>query len=197
MGTLRFALLAVSLFALAFIGMSWAGKGFPVMATRSADLAPDTRVAAVQARVEPGQRKDGEASNTSQGDGNRERDKVRMDLLQASTAYKRSPCDATTRKNLVGAVTSYVEAWRAMAYCRPGVGGCPKSGDDAQATAANTFKTPLDLRAQEAMRDALEQGGISIDDFPRSLRTYVFLWTGAPPAEPAAACAAARQAKPR
>jgi hypothetical protein len=197
MGTFRFALLAVGLFALAFIGMSWASKGFPVMATRSADLAPDAHLGTVPARVEPDQRKDGEASKTSQGDGNRERDKVRMDLLQASTAYKRSPCDATNKKNLVAALTSYVDAWRAMAYCRPGVGSCPKSGDDAQATAANTFKTPLDLRAQEAMRDALEQGGISIDEFPRSLRTYVFLWTGAPPAEPPAACNAARQAKGR
>jgi len=195
MGTFRFALLAVGLFALTFIGISWASKGFPVMATRSAVREPDARVGTET--VARGQSKDLEASKTSQGDGNRERDKVRNELLQASTAYKRSPCDAIIKKNLVAALTNYVEAWRAMAYCRPGVGGCPKSGDDAVSTAAEAFKTPLDLRAQEAMRDAIEQGGISLDDFPRSVRTYVFLWTGSPPTEPAAACIAARQAKQR
>lgn len=197
MGTFRFALLAVGLFALSFIGISWASKGFPVMATRMVDLKSDARLGTVQERGEQGQRKDREASKTSQGDGNRDGDKVRMELLQASTAYKRSPCDATIKKNLVAALTNYVEAWRAKAYCRPGVGGCPKSGDDALSTAAEAFKTPLDIRAQEAMREAIEQGGISLDDFPRSLRTYVFLWTGSPPTEPAAACIAARQAKRR
>jgi hypothetical protein len=194
MDTFRFALLAVGLCALSFIGISWGSKGFPVMATRIVDLKPDARIGTFQETVERGQREAWEASKTSQSDGNRERDKVRMELLQASTAYELSPCDATSKKDFVAALTNYVQAWHAMAECRPGVGGCPKSAGDRLDTAAEAFKTPLDIRVHQAARAAIEQGGISLDDFPRSLRNYVFLWTGPPPSEPAAACIAARQA---
>lgn len=194
MGTFRFALLAVGLCALSFIGVSWGSKGFPVMAPRIVDLKPDARIPTFQESVERGQREDWVASKTSQSDGNRERDNVRMELLQASTAYELSPCDAGNKKNFVAALTNYVQAWHAMAFCRPGVGGCPTRADERLDTAAAAFKTPLDLRVHEAARNAIEQGGISPDDFPRSLRTYVFMWTRASPGEPAAACIGARQA---
>ena len=197
MGAFRFALLAVALFALTFIGMSWANKGFPVMAMRIVPLKPDARIPSFEQRVEKDIRRDWEASKTSQSDGNSERDKVRMELLQASTAYQLSPCNDTMKKNLVTALTDYTQAWYATAYCKPGVDSCPKSSDDRLDVAAVAFKTPLDIRAHEALRAAIDQGGISIDDFPRSLRTYVFLWIGAPAGEPQAACFATRQATRR
>jgi len=84
-----------------------------------------------------------------------------------------------------------------MAYCRPGAGGCPSSGSARLDAAAAAFKTPADIRVHEALRRAIEQGGISRDDFPRSLRNHVFMWSGIPLYEPAAACNSARRATRR
>jgi len=197
MSTFRFALLAVGLFALAFIGISWASKGFPVMAMRAVPLKPDARLPTFEESVKRGLRKDWEDSKTSQSDGNGERDKVRLELLQASNAYKLSPCDDTMKKNFVTALTNYTQAWYAMAYCRAGVGGCPNSSNDRLDAAAAAFKTPADVRVHQALRDAIEQGGVSRDDFPRLLRNHVFMWSGVPFGEPEAACITARQATRR
>ena len=43
--------------------------------------------------VNEGIRKDWENSKTSQSDGNKERDKLRLALWQAAIGYKLSPCD--------------------------------------------------------------------------------------------------------
>jgi hypothetical protein len=50
MSTLRFALVAAGLFALAFVGISWGSRGFPVMAMLAEPMKPAARVPAVTNR---------------------------------------------------------------------------------------------------------------------------------------------------
>jgi hypothetical protein len=177
MSTLRFSLIAIAVFTLAFVGISWASKGFPVMVMRTVPLKPDARLPTFEESRKQGERKDWENSKTAQSDGNKERDALRLELMQASTGYKLSPCDATMKKNLVEALTRYVSAWSAMSGCKSGIcNGSDKQRDDAVAA----FNTPADIRVHEALRDALNKGGIGKDDFPRTIRTHVFIFSGMP-----------------
>jgi hypothetical protein len=190
MSTIRFTLIAVGLFALTFVGISWANKGFPVIAMRAEPMKPDARVPTFEDSVKKGIRKDWENSKTSQSDGDKERDRLRIELLQASIGYKLSPCDGTMKKNLVSAATNYTNAWGEMAGCKFGMCGDDKKLD----AAAAAFQTPADVRVHQEMREAFEQGGIGKDDFPKSVRNNVFMWTGMPFGEPAA-CFASRRAE--
>jgi hypothetical protein len=78
--------------------------------------------------------------------------------------------------------------------------GCKFSsctGDEKKIdAAAAAFHTPADVRVHEAMREAIWQGGITKDDFPKTVRSNVFMWSGMPFGEPAA-CVAARSAENR
>ena len=192
MSAIRFTLIAVGLFALTFVGISWANKGFPVLAMKVEPMKPDARIPTFEDSVKKGIRKDWENSKTSQSDGDRDRDRPRIELLQASIGYKLSPCDGTMKKNLVSAATNYTNAWGEMAGCK--FGAC--SGDDKKLdAAAAAFQTPADVRVHQEMREAFEQGGIGKDDFPKSVRNNVFMWTGMPFGGPQAACILARQAE--
>jgi len=191
MSTVRFTLVAVGLFALTFIGISWANKGFPVMAMRAVPMKPDARLPTFEESVKQGLRKDWENSKTAQSDGDKERDKVRLELLQASIGYNLSPCDATMKKNLVEALTRYVNAWAAMAGCKSGV--C--TGNDKQLDiAAAAFQTPADVHVHKSLREALDKGGVGKDDFPKPIRNQVFMFTGMPFPEESA-CTAGRRAE--
>jgi len=202
MTTFRFMLLAVGLFGLTFVGVSWAQKGFPVMVAGIAPMKPDSRsrLPTFEESVIDGLRQEWENSKTSQSDGNAARDKLRLDLLQAANAYAMSPCDDTIRSNFVTALTDYVRAWHEMAHCSPGVGGCPRREDDRFEAAAAAFRAPADIRVHEAAQKAWEQGDLSRDDFPSPLRGYVFAMVRSSIrgiGEPQAGCMAARQARYR
>jgi hypothetical protein len=199
MSALRLVLLAVGLFALTFVGVSWAEKGFPVMAVRVVPLKPDARLPTFEESVQRGIRKDWENAHTLQSDGDRERDKLRLDLLQASTGYELSPCSDVTKTALVAALTHYIDAWLSMVECTPGVGACPRGSKSARLdAAAAAFGTPADVNAREALHKAIEQGGIAPEDFPSAIRDYVFMWSGGRPiGEPQAACIIARQSENR
>jgi hypothetical protein len=198
MSTLRFGLLAVGLFALAFVGVSWVKKGLPIMTVGVVPLKPDARIPTFEESVQKDVRRDWETSHTWQSDGDQERDELRGDLLQASTGYELSPCGDATKKALVAAMTRYTNAWFKMAHCTPGVGGCPsRSVSDRLDAAAAAFKTPADVHVREALRKAIEQGGITPEDFPSSIREYVFMWTGVPFGGPKAACIIVRQSENR
>jgi hypothetical protein len=209
MSTIRVALLAVGLFALAFIGASWLSKGAPVVVAGVAPLKPDSRLPTfsrvpsplwgnehieVSEEVQKHMREDWEISKTSQSDGNGERDKLRRELLQAANAYALSPCDKTIKGNLVEAHANYTRAWQAMFYCKPGLGGCPAKQDDRIDRARAAFHTPADVRVHEALQAAFDQGGIARDDFPQPVRNDVYVWIRPGYGEPKAACIAARQA---
>jgi hypothetical protein len=195
MSTFRFTVVAVALFALTFVGVSWGNKGFPVMAVGVAPMKPDARIPSFEESVKAGIRKDWENSKTLQSDGDKERDKLRLDLLQAANAYALSPCDDTMKKNLVAALTNYTEAWFAKAHCKPGVDGCSASASDRLDAAAAAFKTAADVNVHRALRKAIDQGGISREDFPSAIRNNVFMWSGMPFGEPRAACIVTRQAQ--
>jgi hypothetical protein len=193
MGTFRFALLAVALFAMAFVGISWATKGFPIMSLRVAPLKADARIPTFEQSVKRGRRKDWENSKTAQGDGDPRRETLRLAALQAANAFALSPCDATMKKNLVAALSAYAKAWNEMAGCKFGV--C--RGDDHKLDAAATaFSTPADMRVREALHAAFEKGGISRDDFPASIRLWVLMLAG-DPGDPVSACANSRRAEAR
>ncbi len=197
MSTIRFTLMAVSLFALTFVGISWSQKGFPVMAMKVEPLKPDARIPTFEESVKKGIRKDWEASKTNQSDGNKERDELRLALLQASIGYKLSPCDATMKKNLVTAVTNYTRAWQTLYSCKGGVGNCPKNEDERIDYAAAAFNTPADVRLHESLREAYEQGGIGPADFAKSVRNDIYLFSRMPFGGEQAACIRAQQAENR
>jgi hypothetical protein len=205
MSTIRFTLIAVGLFVLAFVGISWANKGFPVMAMRSDAPKPVAQVANEPAKpvavqvptfeesVKKAARKEWEDSKTGQGDGDPKREALRLATLQAANAFALSPCDATMKKNLVEALSAYAKAWTEMAGCRFGI--C--SGDHSRVdTAAANFSTPSDMRVREAVRSAFEKGGISREDFPGSIRLQVLMLAG-DPGDPVSACATSRRAEGR
>jgi hypothetical protein len=194
MSTLRFAVVVAGLFGLTFVGVAWARMGFPVVTFGVAALKPNARIPTFDEAVQKGIRQDWVNSKTNQGDGNVERDKLRADLLQASIAYKMSPCDDTMKKNLVAALSSYVTAWLDMAFCQTGVAGCPSTSDERLDTAAAAFKTPADVNMHKVLHEAIQQGGISREDFPSAIRRHVFQMSGSPPVEPKAACRATRSA---
>jgi hypothetical protein len=196
MGSTRFALLAGVAFGLTFVGISWSQRGFPVMTMRVEPLKPDARIPTFEESVKKGIRKDWENSKTAQSDGDKERDKLRLELLQAAIGYKLSPCDETMKKNLVDAVTNYTRAWQVKFHCKLGVDGCPANEDDRIDYAAGLFKTPADINVHKQLREAYDQGGITKADFPASVGRDAFLWTGMPFGEPAA-CNVGRKADNR
>jgi hypothetical protein len=193
MTTFGFIRFAVGLFALTFVVLSGIPKAFPVMV--AALMKPVTRLPALEWNSERGLGTDD--SKTSQSDGNAVRDKLRLELLQASNGYELSPCDDTMRANLVEALTSYTRAWYEMANCRPGVSDCPDNSDDRSNGAAAAFRTPADIRVHDALRMAFRQGGLSREDFPAPLRTYVYVLVQGWFVEPQEVCIAARQARHR
>lgn len=195
MTTFGFMRFAVGLFALTFVVLSAVPKAFPVMV--AAMMKPVSRLPTFESNSDSGVRSAWEGSRTSQSDGDAGRDKLRLELLQASTGYELSPCDDTTRANLVEALNRYARAWQEMVNCRPGGSDCPDNSDDRSNAAAAAFKTPADIRVHDALRKALKQGGVSREDFPAPLRPYVYLLADGGFYEPQAVCIAARQARLR
>ena len=196
MSTFRFGLVAFGLFALIFVGGSWALRGFPIMTIGIVALKPDSRLPTFEQSVKAGIRKDWVNSKTNQSDGNAGRDKLRLELLQAANAYKMSPCGDLTRKNLIEAMSDYTKAWADVAFCRLGVDGCPGDTDQRFDAAVAAFNTPADVNVHHALTEAMAKGGISREDFPSEIRRYAFTWSGQP-AEPQEACLVARKAASR
>jgi hypothetical protein len=191
MEMLRLSGFSIALFALAFIGISWASKGFPMIGVRAVPMKPDARVPTFEQSVAKGLREEWEASKTAQGDGDPRREALRLAALQAANAFELSPCDATMKKNLVDALSAYAKAWTEMAGCKSGI--C--SGDDHRIDkAAGAFSTPADMRVRAALRAAFEKGGVSRNDFSPSLRLWVTMLVG-DPGDPVSACAIGRRAE--
>lgn len=118
------------------------------------------------------------AQHTSQSDKNPKLDKLRMDALQAATAYKLSPCDKTMKKNLVDALTAYTRAWVMKLDCTRPMGMMLFCSDKKMQDAAETFDTPLDKRVQEALHEAFDEQGIIRADFPADIREDVLQFAG-------------------
>ena len=186
----RFTALAAALFAMSYTGVAWvmAGTPLPGMSpeqpqTRGATLpayAPGEVTASLP--LSSGPVVTPQPAALPRGDGHPQRDKLRVAALEASTAYALTPCDEAAKAIMIRAVSAYAKAWADMMGCGPD--GCDYR--KINVTAA-TFSTPLDIQARDAIGLAFEKRGISLDDFPSSIRINVAMLVRGR-AVPATAC---------
>ena len=171
----RFVALAAALFVTSYTGVVWvmAGTPLPGMSpeqpqTRLATLptyAPGDITSSLPQILPP---QPVQPAALPPGDGHPQRDKLRLAALEASTAYALALCDERAKAIMIRAVSAYAKAWADMMGCGPD--GCDYR--KINFTAA-TFSTPLDISARDAIGVAFEKRGISLDDFPSSLRINV------------------------
>lgn len=174
----RFVLLACMAFVSTFVGVSWAMRGFPVSTSSPiGGLKPTLSSSFGDASAKAHERKAWEAEHTLQSDKDPQLDALRMDALQAGTAYAMSPCDTTMKANLIAATSAYARGWLKIFDCRnPAMPfGCSEKKRD-QANAA--YSTPLDVRVRAALAEAFEQKGVVQEEFPEDIRMAVLQFAG-------------------
>jgi hypothetical protein len=223
MSTFRFALVAVGVFALTFVGMLWGTKNFPVMAMRGEAAKPAAQVAQPQAAHAPAadekkslQPKPVAAQVATQVVAPiptfEESVKKGKDWEASKTAQgDGDPAREALRLAALQAANAFalspcdatmkqnlVEALSAYAKAWSEMAGCRFGicvGDDRKIdTAAANFSTPADMRVRAAVRATFEKGGVSRDDFPGSVRLWVTMLAG-DPGDPVSACATGRRAE--
>jgi hypothetical protein len=175
----RFLAFVVMAFVTAFVGVSWAVRGFPTQTPSPQIVAPlpalvDTTFGGEHAKEF--ERKAWVAEHTAQSDKDPKLDALRLDALQAANAYQMSPCDSTMKQNLVDALTAYTRAYQAKLGCSPGM--MMFCSDKKVKDAADTFSTPLDKRVQDALFEAFEQKGVVRADFASDVREEVLQFAG-------------------
>jgi hypothetical protein len=187
---ISFLLLVALAGGIGFAGVSWLSAGAPVVRVAVTPMQPSPGLPTFAESVERGARKDWVESKTSAGDNDRERDGLRLELMQAANAYSLSPCSPVTKANLVKALTTYASAVAAKTGC-----GYMMCGGEARVRiGSEMFSTPLDKRAREAVADAFDKGGITVKEFPSSLRLTLLTVVGEQgDAESACARTAGRQ----
>jgi hypothetical protein len=177
----RFIVYVCMAFITAFVGVTWAARGFPtsssspIVVTRS---QPTVTATFGDQSAKDYERKMWEAEHTAQSDGDGELDKIRLDALQAGNAYAMSPCDDTMKSNLIAAVTAYTRAWQKKLNCPRPHNMLMFCGDEKLKQVAATFSTPLDIRVKAALSEAFEQRGVVKADFPDDIRFDVLQFAG-------------------
>jgi hypothetical protein len=191
--TFRLAVLAGTLFATSYAGVAWVTAGTPVPAMSiptasfpQLSLPQNLQIASLPSALPKldifKSQPSGPATPTPavekapvqqialppRGDGNPQRDKLRIDALRASTAYVNVPCDEAAKTVMIRAVSSYAQAWADMMGCGPD--GCDYKKINATAAA---ISTPLDIQVRDAIGTAFDKRGVAIDDFPSQLRINV------------------------
>jgi hypothetical protein len=171
----RFVALAAALFVASYTGVVWVMAGTPLPGMLPEQ--PQTRIATLPT-YPPGDITSSlppvlppqpvQPAALPLGDGHPQRDKLRLAALEASTAYALALCDERAKAIMIRAVSAYAKAWADMMGCGPD--GCDYRRINATAA---TFSTPLDISARDAIGVAFEKRGISLDDFPSSLRINV------------------------
>jgi hypothetical protein len=177
----RFIVYTCMAFVTAFVGVSWAARGFPMRFSSPAIVTapPPTLTAEFgDQSAKDYERKMWEAQHTAQSDGDVELDKIRLDALQAGNAYAMSPCDDTMKSNLIAAVTAYTRAWQKKLNCPRPQNMLMFCGDEKLKQVAATFSTPLDIRVKAALSEAFEQRGVVKADFPDDIRFDVLQFAG-------------------
>jgi hypothetical protein len=175
----RFILYVCMSFVTAFVGVTWAARGFPVYSFRfDRELEPTLTTTFGDDSAKAYERKMWEAQHTAQSDKNPKLDAIRLDALQAGTAYAMSPCDSTMKLNLVTAVTAYTRAWQQKLDCQRPMGMLIACSDKKLKDTADTFSTPLDKRVQDALSAAFDQKGVVKADFPPEVRSDVAQFAG-------------------
>jgi hypothetical protein len=177
----RFIVYTCMAFITAFVGVSWAARGFPMRFSNPAivtTLPPTVTATFGDQSAKDYERKMWEAQHTAQSDGDVELDKIRLDALQAGNAYAMSPCDDTMKSNLIAAVTAYTRAWQKKLNCPRPQNMLMFCGDEKLKQVAATFSTPLDIRVKAALSEAFEQRGVVKADFPDDIRFDVLQFAG-------------------
>jgi hypothetical protein len=177
----RFIVYVCMAFITAFVGVTWAARGFPTSSsspTVVTRLQPTVTATFGDQSAKDYERKMWEAQHTAQSDGDVELDKIRLDALQAGNAYAMSPCDDTMKSNLIAAVTAYTRAWQKKLNCPRPQNMLMFCGDEKLKQVAATFSTPLDIRVKAALSEAFEQRGVVKADFPDDIRFDVLQFAG-------------------
>lgn len=174
----RFILFTCMAFATTFVGVTWAMRGFPVSSVSFiAEMKPTLTTTFGGESAKAYDRKMWEAQHTAQSDKNPALDALRMDALQAGTAYAMSPCDSTMKANLIAATAAYARAYMKIFDCPNPMFAMmcsEKKRDEANAA----FSTPLDVRVRAALAEAFEQKGVVETDFPEEIRFTVKQFAG-------------------
>lgn len=174
----RFILLTCMTFVSAFVGISWALRGFPTTSISSInELRPTLTTTFGDESSNAYDRKNWEAEHTAMSDKNPKLDALRMDALQAGTAYAMSPCDETMKANLIAATSACARGYTKIYDCpNPAMGMFCSEKKRDQANAA--YSTPLDVRVKAALAEAFEQKGVVKEDFPEDIRLTVLAFAG-------------------
>jgi hypothetical protein len=176
---IRFALFTCMAFVTAFVGVTWASRGFPILSFEfTRPLQPTVTATFGDQSAKDYERKMWEAEHTAQSDGDSKLDKIRLEALQAGNAYTLSPCGETTKLNLIAAVTAYTRAWQKKMDCPRPQNMVMFCSDKKLKEVADTFSTPLDIRVKAALHEAFEQRGIVKADFPEDLRHDLLQFAG-------------------
>lgn len=174
----RFILLTCMAFVSAFVGISWAMRGFPTTSfSPIGELRPTLTATFGDESSKAYERKMWEAEHTAMSDKNPKLDALRMDALQAGTAYAMSPCDDAMKANLIAATSAYARGYARIYGCpNPAMGMfcSEKKRDEANAA----YSTPLDVRVKAALAEAFEQKGVVKEDFPEDIRLTVLAFAG-------------------
>jgi hypothetical protein len=177
----RFIFCVGMVFVTAFVGVSWATRGFPMRFSSPVQiqpLQPTLNSYFGDDHAKEGLRKDWEAEHTARGDDDAKRNAIRMDTLQAAGAYAMSPCDESVKANFVAAVSAYTRAWQTTLGCKPNFLGQLICSDEQFKKAADSVTTPLDRRVKTALEAAFEQKGIVTADFPKDVQGDVRKFAG-------------------
>lgn len=177
----RFILYVGMAFVTAFVGVTWAARGFPMRFSGPeivGQLQPTVTATFGDQSAKDYERKMWEAEHTAQSDKDPELDKIRLEALQAANAYTMSPCGEITKLNLIAAVTAYTRAWQKKMDCPRPQNMLMFCGDKKLEEVAATFSTPLDIRVKAALHEAFEQRGIVKADFPADMRFDVLQFAG-------------------
>jgi hypothetical protein len=165
-------------FVSAFVGISWALRGFPTFSfSPIGELRPTLTATFGDESAKAHERKAWEAEHTAMSDKNPKLDALRMDALQAGTAYAMSPCDDTMKANLIAATSAYARGYAEIYGCpNPAMGMFCSEKKRDQANAA--YSTPLDARVKAALAEAFEQKGVVKEDFAEDIRLTVLAFAG-------------------
>ncbi|HZR77291.1 hypothetical protein [Bradyrhizobium sp.] len=179
----RFVLLVFMVFLTAFVGVTWATRGFPVVINSGppvvvGPLSSRTTATFGDQSAKDYERKMWEAQHTLQSDGDAQLDAIRMEALRAANAYKLVPCGETTKPDLIAAVIAYARAWQKRMDCPRPANMLMFCSDEKVKKVAATFSTPLDIHAKEALREAFDLQGIVKADFPDDVRQDALQFTG-------------------
>ncbi|OKO74956.1 hypothetical protein AC629_34500 [Bradyrhizobium sp. NAS80.1] len=153
-------------------------RGFPTTSfSPTGELKPTLKATFGDESAKAYERKMWEAEHTAQSDKDPKLDALRMDALQAGTAYAMSPCDDSMKANLIAATSAYARGYMKIYDCpNPAMAMFCSEKKRDQANAA--YSTPLDVRVKAALKEAFEQKGVVQEDFPADIRHAVLTFSG-------------------